>query len=101
MPKTIIFATRKSIKFDFKWTSGEQKSFTFTAPSTAQIKKQIKAEEKIKKTSALLSFKEKSIKEAISGDDKDRMFDELMEHGNIYDFGLELTKLLENEKEKK
>jgi hypothetical protein len=103
MSKPTIFSKRKSIEFEFEFTNGDKKVFTFMAPSTKQIKKQIKQEEKTKKTSDLLEFKEQAIKDAIDGDidDKKRMFDDLDKNGNIFDFGVELTKLLESAKAKK
>lgn len=101
MKKPTLLAKRKSVEFEFEFQNGDKKTFIFTAPSTKQIKEQIKNEENVKKTSGLLEFKENYIKNAISGEGKEEMIEELLEHGNIYDFGLELTELLESEKAKK
>lgn len=94
-----LSAKRREIEFEWEFADGETAKFTYVAPSS----KQIDDGATLTEVHDLLAYSKKVLSENISGDKKliKKMFKELDENGNIYEFKEELDIALGKLKKKR
>ena len=94
-------AQRASIEFTYEFADGTEAKFKYFEPSTEIIDKTVELSDADNKTK--MEFTKQTLNDLIVGDEelKEKMFEELLTIGNIYEFNAALNDELGKQKQKK
>ena len=96
-----IKAKRESIKFDYEFPDGTTVGFEYVEPTSEMIDEGLEIDDG--DTKAKLDYVKRVFRECIRGDEelKEKMIDDLMRNGNIYETKAALDEALGKHKAKK
>jgi hypothetical protein len=99
----VFSAKLNSVEFDYEFLDGTQAKFGFRQSSTEEIDNSADLESGAGDTRALLANAKTQIKARLTGDETliEKLINEQMKSGNLYEFSGELNALLASERAKK